>query len=72
MDKFITDKILNAQVRFYSDPEYSRLWAELQAHDRDFLHLRKELNPWQCAVLDDYMGCLHELQLKLLYYVAKE
>ena len=65
------DKILNAQEQFYRDPEYGALWRELQERNRDFQRVMDELSPQQQAVVDDYMGILHEMQRKLLCYAIE-
>ena len=71
MDKYAIQKILDAQERFYKDPNYQDLQNELQVKSTAFQSLLEELPPRQRAVIDDYMGLLHEMQRKLLCYVAE-
>ena len=71
MDRSTVNKILDAQERFFRDPEYSSLWEELQERNRDFQRVMDELSPQQQAAVDDYMGLLHEMQRKLLCYAIE-
>ena len=71
MDMKAVDRLLDAQERFYNDPEYSYLWKELQVKDRTFQLLMEELTPRQKAVIDDYMGLVWEMQRKMLCYAIE-
>ena len=72
MDRSTVDKILDAQERFFRDPEYNSLWEELRRKDREFQTLMENLSPQQRVVVDDYMGILHEMQRKLLCYAVEK
>ena len=72
MDRSTVDKILDAQERFYRDPEYGALWRELQDRNRDFQRVMDELSPQQQDVMVDYMGLLHEMYRKLLRYAVEK
>ena len=71
MNRETLERILDAQERFFRDPEYSSLWEELQERNRDFQQVMDELSPQQRGVVDDYMGILHEMQRKLLCYAVE-
>ncbi|MBP3684450.1 MAG: hypothetical protein J6J12_05750 [Oscillospiraceae bacterium] len=66
MNRETVEKILEAQERFYRDPEYDSLLQELQDKSQSFQRVMDELSPQQRAAVDDYMGILHEMQRKLL------
>ena len=72
MNRETLERILDAQERFFRDPEYSSLWEELQERNRDFQRVMDELSPQQQDVMVDYMGLLHEMYRKLLYYAVEK
>ena len=71
MNRETLERILDAQERFYRDPEYGALWKELQDRNRDFQRVMDELSLQQQVVMVDYMGLLHEMYRKLLCYAIE-
>ena len=71
MNRKTVETLLDIQERFYRDPDYPFLSEELQLRDRDFQQLMEVMPPQQRAIVDDYMGILHEMQRKLLCYAVE-
>ena len=70
MDKAIFDKILEAQERLSTKPEYQNLMKEYELRNARFLEQVKTMNQEQQAAVWDYCGMLIEMHLHTLEIIS--
>lgn len=66
MDKYLFDRIWEAQEKLAADPQYTSLLEEYKARDEVLLAQLDTMTMPQRDAVMDYLGVLMELGLKML------
>ena len=70
MEKYVADRILEIQESFRKDPEYAQLWKEQEDCNHRFLEVLGQLTEEQRTTVENYIGILIEIQLRMLVYAV--
>ena len=66
MEKTAAERIFRIQAIAREDEAYRQLLEEYAHRDACFLHTLESLSPEQRAVIEDYLGLVGQMQLRLL------
>ena len=66
MERKTVERLLAVQDMAGSDPQYGKLLPEYRRLDKALLAALPDMTPAQREIVMDYVGCVHEMNRRLL------